>query len=63
MADIKQVVQWLREGKAIKRPHWCHTEKSDTIYLGKRNSTQLLGRVGSLCWLENLSADDWEIAE
>lgn len=61
MADIKQAAKWLSEGKTVRRPEWPYEGKYDAVYC-KPNSHELQGRVGSLCWLHNLLADDWELA-
>lgn len=62
MADIQQAAKWLMEGKRVRRPDWPYNDKSDAIYR-REHSYELLGRVGSMCWLNNLLADDWEIVE
>lgn len=59
MADIKQAAEWLKEGKSVRRawwgpPAWISSELHALI----RDN----GHMAYKPMLDDLLADDWEIA-
>ncbi len=63
MSDIKQAAKWIADGKVVRRSAWEYEGKWDK-WDGLRKGTRLnslLGRTG--LDLEDLLAEDWEIAD
>jgi hypothetical protein len=60
MADVAQAAKWIDEGFVVKRSAWLYEGRWDGLRKA-RTSTGLLGRTGLN--LEDLLAEDWEIAE
>lgn len=60
MADLRQAVEWIRDGRVVKRHDWLYEGRWDGLRRAN-TSNGLLGRTGLS--LEDLLADDWEIAE
>lgn len=58
MADIKQALIWMQEGKVVKLPHWDKL----TLHL---NGNYLCAQDGELCYLsfDTLNSNEWEIVE
>jgi hypothetical protein len=61
MADIKQAAKWMQEGKKVRRSVWGILS-IDAPYGTIRNSRVLRNDNFSLN-LEDVLADDWELAE
>lgn len=60
MADVIQAAKWIREGKVVKRPHWLYAGRWDGVRESESKPGELMGRITMS--LEDLLADDWEIA-
>ncbi len=60
MSDIKQAAKWIDEDKVVKRAAWLYEGKWDGLRKA-HTPTGLLGRTG--LDLEDLLAEDWEIAD
>lgn len=58
MADFKQVIQWLKEGKKVRRPCW--KENSYWIF-GQDQRIMFKGMITASVHLNQINADDWEI--
>ena len=67
MADIQQAARWLDEGKKVTRPEFktkgsfCANDTAGFIeWESKRNTTT---QFHDMLTVDDLLADDWEIAE
>ena len=59
MADIKQAAKWMDEGKRVKRREWKAVyEAQDAIYMPVK-----WDQHDAPFSIQDLLADDWEIAE
>ena len=60
MADFKQAIEWMKEGKKVKRPHWVYPIliKQDFIHILdlETNKTQHYQNC-----VDDFEATDWEI--
>ena len=60
MANFKQAINWLKEGKKVRRPSW----KDDSYWiLGTEESIQWSNRMHAHVHLNQIKATDWEINE
>lgn len=76
MADVKQAVIWMQEGKSVRRASWPESAGELVVYTQQSATNMMLvttkerpfvsGRVSASVWCATISsilADDWEIAE
>ena len=58
MADIKQAAKWMQEGKTVRREgaNWAVRSIRGGYTVSPRGNTVA-------CMVDDLLADDWEIAE
>ena len=58
MANFKQAIKWLKDGKKVRRPNW----KKDSHWIFGRDQTILFhGITNAHIHLNQIEADDWEI--
>jgi len=58
VADIKQALLWMQEGKIVRLPQWNKL----TLHL---NGNYLCAQDGELCYLsfDTLNSNEWEIVD
>lgn len=64
MADFNQAIQWLKEGKKVRRKYWGNKELRG--YMVDRNHIYFQDKQGAvsaefLNVIDNLEATDWEV--
>lgn len=72
MADIKQAAKWMQQGKRVKRSYWSTDVRSDDYHrpwlLYDKDTRVMTVSRGGNNWsgpdfiVDDLLADDWEIA-
>ena len=63
MADIAQAAKWMREGREVRRPDWGRFRVRYSEEDGLTIRTPHTRLVSYRIPLDDLLADDWEIAE